>query len=63
MTTFYSQNNEPVTSVRKGVRLTKEVKIGAIVTMFLLLIAGNVLSLTHQASHDAGFWIVKNILG
>jgi hypothetical protein len=62
MTTSYSQNTEPGTSGRLGVRLTKEVKIGAIVTMFLVLIAGNVLSLTHQASHDAGFWIVKNIL-
>ena len=63
MTTSYSQNTEPSPSGRLGVRLTKEVKIGAIVTLFLLLVAGNVLSLTHHASHNAGFQIVKNILG
>jgi len=63
MTISYYSNNEPGTSGRLRVRLTKPFKAGAIVTMFLFLIAGNVLSLTHQASHDAGFRIIQSILG
>lgn len=62
MKTIFSQNSESVTSGLKRVRVTSAVKVGTLVTMFLLLIVGNVLSLTHQASHDRGFLLLKSIL-
>lgn len=51
-----------VSTGRKQFSAKTMLKSGVISTLFLTLIVSNVLSLTHQASHDTGFSLIKSVV-